>query len=140
MSEDLGAFRGVHRALRILVERSELTQGEVAERAGVSPSAFSRFLSGELNPRLPVLGRILERGLGSTVVDLAEALTEAQRQLAEEGGDELTVADILDTLRALTLRLGIQPRPQEPPPEDPPAQDAPTEDPPRQDRPSPDDD
>lgn len=128
MSEDLGAFRGVHRALRMLVERSELSQGEVAERSGVSPSAFSRFLSGELNPRLPILGKILESGLNATVVDLAEALTEVQRQIAEEGGEEISVAEILDALRALTLRLGIQPRPQDPPPEDPPPQDPPPQD------------
>lgn len=103
MSEELGAFRGLPAALRLLVNRSGLHHKDVAARADVSPSAFSRFLSGELNPRLPVLGKILEEGLRMTALDLAEALYLVR---AEELGERsISMEELRDGVRTFLLRF-----------------------------------
>jgi len=107
MREDLGAFEGLGAALRLLVDRSGLAHKEVAAKAGVSESAFSRFLSGDLNPRLPVLGRILRDGLGMTALDLAEALYQSGESSARTG-QSVSLDDLQDGVRALMLRFKLR--------------------------------
>ena len=107
MREDLGAFEGLGAALRLLVDRSGLAHKEVAAKAGVSESAFSRFLSGDLNPRLPVLGRILRDGLGMTALDLAEALYQSGESSARTG-QCVSLDDLQDGVRALMLRFQLR--------------------------------
>jgi|GEM_PF-6533160 transcriptional regulator with XRE-family HTH domain len=106
MREDLGAFEGLGAALRWLVDRSGQPHKQVAAKAGVSESAFSRFLSGELNPRLPVLGKILRDGLGMTVLDLAEALYRSDE--SAQTGQSISLQDLQDGVRTLMLRFQLQ--------------------------------
>jgi transcriptional regulator with XRE-family HTH domain len=103
MSEELGAFKGLCQALRLLVDRSGQSHKDVAAKAGVSPSAFSRFLGGELNPRLPVLGKILEEGLEMTVLDLAEALYLVRAD--ELGERSISMQELRDGVRTFLLRF-----------------------------------
>lgn len=123
MREDLGAFEGLGAALRWLVDRSGQAHKEVAAKAGVSESAFSRFLSGELNPRLPVLGRILRDGLGMTALDLAEALYQSG-EAPQRTGQSVALEDLRDGVRALMLRFQLRAfegnEPPGPPSQDPP--------------------
>jgi len=103
MSEELGAFKGLPEALRLLVDRSGRSHKDVAARAGVSASAFSRFLGGELNPRLPVLGKILEDGLRMTALDLAEALYLVRAD--ELGHRSISMEELRDGVRTFLLRF-----------------------------------
>jgi len=103
MSEELGAFEGLPEALRMLVDRSGQSHKDVAAKAGVSASAFSRFLGGELNPRLPVLGKILDQGLEMTVLDLAEALYLVRAE--ELGQRSISMEELRDGVRTFLLRF-----------------------------------
>jgi DNA-binding transcriptional regulator YiaG len=89
-SEDYRAAREEYRAIRALREKNwiaahirerryelELTQQEVAERAGTSHSFVSKLESGEHIPTIPVLQRILR------VLD-EELLIGIERQVPDE--------------------------------------------------------
>lgn len=121
MREDLGAFEGLGAALRWLVGRSGRAQKEVAARAGVSESAFSRFLSGELNPRLPILGKILRDGLEMTPLDLADALYQT-REGSKLKGRTVPLEALHDGVRSLMLRFQMESAIDEGPSDDGPSE------------------
>jgi len=101
----LGCFTGLSEALRILVQRSLLPQKEIARRAGVLESSLSKYLSGDNNPGLGALGRIVEDGLGLTLIDLAEALQEVRGKRAPTSRDTVSVDELEDQVRVLLMRL-----------------------------------
>lgn len=68
-----GGFAQLGEALRWLRTRSHLTLEDVAAAAEISPSALSRYETGQTLPQLDTLERVLE-GLGSDVLQLALAL------------------------------------------------------------------
>lgn len=101
----LGCFTGLSEALRILVQRSLLPQKEIARRAGVLESSLSKYLSGDNNPGLGALGRIVEDGLGLTLIDLAEALQQVRGDTAPSSSDTVSVDELEDQVRVLLMRL-----------------------------------
>lgn len=104
-SHQLGCFTGLPAALRRLVKRSLLPQKEIARRAGVLESSLSKYLSGENNPTIGALGRLVEDGLGLTLVDLAEVLQEARGESAPPSRPTVSVDELEDQVRVLLLRL-----------------------------------
>jgi transcriptional regulator with XRE-family HTH domain len=101
----LGCFTGLSKALKILVKRSLLPQKEIARRAQVLESSLSKYLSGEINPGLGALGRIVEDGLGLTLLDLAEALQQVRGKAAPPTRDTVSVDELEDQVRVLLMRL-----------------------------------
>ena len=97
--DDLGAFEGLPEALRSLQKQSRRSVTEIAARTGISRSAVHRYLSGDNEPTLKNLGRLLQYGLEMSVLDLAEALVEAT------GGPPSD--ELMDAVRLLQLRLRI---------------------------------
>lgn len=95
--DDLGAFEGLPEALRSLQRQSRRSVKDIAARTGISRSAVHRYLSGDNEPTLKNLGRLLEYGLGMNVLDLAEALIEAT------GGPPSD--ELMEAVRLLQLRL-----------------------------------
>lgn len=85
------------RYLRTLRRRQELTQEQVAERAGVHPTFVSRIESGRAMPSLDVLAR-LAGALGVSAADVLRATLEPARppvaaeDLREEIGELLASA------------------------------------------------
>lgn len=68
-----GDERHVGGALRLLRERAELRQVEVARRAHIAPGMLSAYERGKQLPPLAVLFRILE-ALGVSLSDLEAAI------------------------------------------------------------------
>jgi transcriptional regulator with XRE-family HTH domain len=101
----LGCFTGLSKALKLLVQRSLLPQKEIARRAQVLESSLSKYLSGDINPGLGALGRIVEDGLGLTLVDLAEALQQVQGKSGPTSRPTVSVDELEDQVRVLLLRL-----------------------------------
>jgi transcriptional regulator with XRE-family HTH domain len=66
-------------AMRVLRARRQLTQAEVAARAGVTPNLVSRLESGTANPTFTTLGRVVA-GLGASGEELAAAIEEASER------------------------------------------------------------
>lgn len=97
---DLGAFEGLPAALTTLKEKSDRSVKEIAARTGISRSAVHRYLSGDNEPTLKNLGRLLEYGLGMNVLDLAEALVEVT-------GSGPSRQELEEAVRLLQLRLRI---------------------------------
>ena len=102
---ELGCFTGLPAALRRLVKRSLLPQKEIARRAGVLESSLSKYLSGDNNPTLGALGRLVEDGLGLTLADLAKVLQEERGESAPASRATVSVDELEDQVRALLLRL-----------------------------------
>lgn len=98
--DDLGIFEGLPDALAILRERSNRSIKEIAARTGISRSAVHRYLSGDNEPTLKNLGRLLEYGLGMNLLDLAEALSQAT-------GSGPSRSELDEAVRLLQLRLRI---------------------------------
>lgn len=74
--------------LSMLLRRKELTQKELAEKAGVTEAAMSHYLKGDRTPRAAVLARIADALevttdylLGGESLD-SEELTYARRLIA----------------------------------------------------------
>jgi transcriptional regulator with XRE-family HTH domain len=101
----LGSFTGLPKALKILVKRSLLPQKEIARRAEVLEGSLSKYLSGEINPGLGALGRILEDGLRLTLLDLAEALQQVRGKSAPPTRDMVSVDELEYQVRLLLMRL-----------------------------------
>lgn len=81
MLRRMPAFEGLPDALAILLRVRKMSQKELAERTGLTPSQISHYLDGDVAPSLRNLGRLLD-GLGATLFDYALAETTA----AEEAG------------------------------------------------------
>ena len=101
----LGCFTGLSEALRRLVKQSILSQKEIAERAGVLESSLSKYISGDNNPGLGALGRIVEDGLGLTLLDLAEALRQARGSAPPVERRTISVDELEDQVQAFLSRL-----------------------------------
>lgn len=88
--------------LRTELDRSRLSQAELARRIGVSQQTVSKWLSGETQPRLKLVPR-LAQALDVTAVELSASLvsTNGHRpDLSEERDWRLTA--LVDRLRHLT--------------------------------------
>ncbi|HEV7670104.1 MAG TPA: helix-turn-helix transcriptional regulator [Thermoanaerobaculia bacterium] len=73
----MNAFAGLHLALQQLRRVSRLKNGEIAQRAEISPGMLSGYMTGRENPTADTLGRVLE-AMGATVEDLAAELGKVQ--------------------------------------------------------------
>ena len=110
---ELGAFAGLDRALKLLIKKSGRKQREIAERTGVARPTISRIVNGHDRPSIETLGRLLGDGLGLTVLDLAEALIEVNRDSPLP--EVVPRSELQAALRVLHLRLQVdQPSPQRP--------------------------
>ena len=105
--DDLGALNGTAEALKTLVDRSDLTQEEIARRTGVSRGTISRIINGRDKPSIETFGRLLHYGLGVTLLDFVEVLMEAQKVAQPE---TISRRELEDAIRVLHLRLRIDPR------------------------------
>lgn len=100
-----GCFTGLPEALKLLVKGSILSQKEIAERSGVLESSLSKYLSGDNNPTVGALGRIVEDGLGLTLLDLAEALRQARGSAPPVERRTISVEELEDQVHAFLHRL-----------------------------------
>jgi transcriptional regulator with XRE-family HTH domain len=73
----MSMFEGLPLALRILRHRADLTQLQVAERAGMGKSTISSYERGANLPSTEGLEKILA-GLGASLLDLHRALYMAR--------------------------------------------------------------
>ena len=87
------AFQSLPDALAILLRVRRMSQKELAERSGLTPSQVSHYLDGDVAPSLRNLARLLE-GLGATVFDYALAEATAAEQ-AGRFSHPRTAADLL---------------------------------------------
>ena len=74
-----------------LMTEKSVTQKELAKVTGISESSISRYLSGELNPRMDILSNI-SRALGTTVSYL----------MGEDGKPNATQNPFTETLCVVT--------------------------------------
>jgi len=102
---ELGAFRGLAAALKLLIAKSGRRQQEIADRTGVSRPTVSRIANGHDKPSIETLGRLLSDGLGMDALDLAEALLEVNR--GSELADVVPRSELEAALRILHLRLRV---------------------------------
>lgn len=72
-----GVFRGLHRALRQLRIDRGLTQGELAEAAGIGKASLETYESGRSEPRLGTLGSLLAV-LDADLAELGRFLEKAR--------------------------------------------------------------
>ncbi|MDE3075008.1 MAG: helix-turn-helix domain-containing protein [Chloroflexota bacterium] len=75
--------KALGQALRTLRERAGMTQKELAQRAGTGHTYVSRVEAGRIDAGWSTLRRLL-RALDASPRQLAEAITKAERQEAEE--------------------------------------------------------
>jgi len=94
-------FRLGH-ALRLLRLRAGLRQLDLAQRAGIVPSAISRFEREGSRPRIEVLEGLLE-AMGASLVDLVAALLVVQQ--SAEGVRGRRAAGATEDLPQLSSRL-----------------------------------
>jgi transcriptional regulator with XRE-family HTH domain len=73
-----GPQRGLGKAVRSLREEAKLTQGALAERAGLAPARLARIESGEDDPVWGDMRRVAA-GLGVSMERLAELAEEFER-------------------------------------------------------------
>ena len=66
-------FVGLDDAIKELMARAKLNQSQLADRAGISPSKVSRYLSRRALPSLKTLDSLIS-GLGVDIVSFAEAM------------------------------------------------------------------
>lgn len=59
----MGIFKAFSATVTFLMHRQGINQSELARRSGLRPAQVSRYLSGEVEPKLPQIDR-LARGLG----------------------------------------------------------------------------
>lgn len=71
------AFQALPMALRLLLDRSSLTQTQLAQLAGLSISVVNRTLTGKQQPSIASLDAMLDT-LSATPSDLAKAIDEAR--------------------------------------------------------------
>lgn len=86
-------FESLPDALAILLRVRGMTQKELAQRSGLTPSQLSHYLDGDVVPSLRNLSRLLD-GLGATLFDYALAEATAAEQ-AGRFAHPRTEADLL---------------------------------------------
>lgn len=78
MNGDGGRFKHLGKALLVLRLVKGLSQAELADRSGIRSNQISRYETGQVQPQLPRLERILE-GLGVGLPELFFAMTQIER-------------------------------------------------------------
>lgn len=78
MPPELGFSRAVGRAIRAIRRDREITQEELAEKAGLHFTWISRIESETVNPSIDTLAQ-LSRGLGVSLADLIAYAEELDR-------------------------------------------------------------
>lgn len=87
------AFQSLPDAIAILLRVRRMSQKDLAERSGLTPSQVSHYLDGDVAPSLRNLSRLLD-GLGATIFDYALAEATAAEQ-AGRFAHPRTAADLL---------------------------------------------
>jgi len=98
-------FAGLGKALAQLRERAGFsTQKEAAETLKVDKGQLSRWEHDTPRPTLENLGRVLA-GYGATVADLAVAMGDATRPIADRGpSDEELIRSLTEAIRRVEGR------------------------------------
>lgn len=94
------SFESLPDALAILLRVRGISQKELAQRTGLTPSQLSHYLDGDVVPSLRNLSRLLD-GLGATLFDYALAEATAAEQagrFAHPRGESDLLAESDDTV------------------------------------------